>query len=94
MSSKFLIHHPIISEKATTLSALRKYVFLVDPRATASEVRKAVQKEYKVDVVDINMINVKSKARRLGQTMGTKSGYRKAVVTLKSGQKLDILPQA
>jgi len=94
MSSKFIVNHPVISEKATRLGTLGKYVFLVELRATASEVRKAIHREYKVDVADIHMINVKSKARRLGQTLGRRPGYRKAIVTLKSGQKLDILPQA
>ena len=70
-----------------------KYVFLVDPKATAPEIKKAIHAIYNVDVVRVNTIQVKSKVRRLGRSIGTKSGYKKAIVTLKSGQSLDVLPQ-
>ncbi len=87
-----LVHHPIISEKATAISAMRKYMFLVDKHATASEVKKIIEAQYKVKVLKVNMINVKPKKRRLGRSTGTKPGIRKAIVTLKVGQKLDVLP--
>lgn len=93
MSSKYLIKNPIITEKVTMNSHLGKYAFLVENSANKSEVKKAVQEIYKVTVVGVNIINVKPKARRLGRTMGVKPGYKKAIVTLKGGQKLDILPQ-
>ena len=88
------IHHPIISEKATRLAALRTYVFLVRNGATAPEVRKAIQARYKVSVTDVRMINVKPKRRRLGASVGVRPGYRKAMVTLAEGQKLDVLPHS
>ncbi len=88
----FLVHHPIISEKATAISVMRKYMFLVDKHATASEVKKIIEAQYKVKVLKVNMINVKPKKRRLGRSTGTKPGIRKAIVTLKEGQKLDVLP--
>lgn len=90
--NKFLVKHPIISEKATDLSHFRKYIFLVDEKANAPEVRKIIEATYKVNIEDINMINIKPKVRRLGRNVGVKSGHRKAIVTLKAGQKLDILP--
>lgn len=90
--NKFLVKNPIITEKAHDLSVLGKYVFLVDKRANASEVKKIIEGNYKVHVTKINTLNVKSKKRRLGRSIGIKSGYKKAVVTLKEGQKLDILP--
>ena len=90
--NKFLVHHPIISEKATAMSAFRKYMFLVDKYATASEVKKIIEAHYKVKVTAVNMINVKPKKRRLGRCVGVKPGIRKAIVTLKEGQKLDVLP--
>lgn len=92
MVNKFAIKNPIISEKATMLSALGKYMFLVDRKATAPEIRKALELIYKIDITDINIINIKPKTRRLGRSIGTKPGYKKAIITLKSGQKLDILP--
>lgn len=93
MSNKFLIKNPIITEKVTMNSQLGQYAFLVDDSANKSEVKKAVEEVYKVKVVRVNVINVKSKKRRLGRTMGVRPGYKKAIVTLQAGQKLDILPQ-
>ena len=89
---KFLIKNPIITEKATQISSLRKYIFLVSTKATKQEIRKALKAIYKVDAEDVNVINVKKKVRRLGKSVGVKSGFKKAVVTLKEGQKLDVLP--
>ena len=89
--NKFLIKNPIISERATQMSHLGKYVFLVDDKATKPEVKKAVEGIYKVNVERVHVINAKPKPIR-GRYPGTKPGYRKAIVTLKEGQKLDILP--
>lgn len=91
--NKFLVKRPIIAEKAIHLGSLRKYVFLVDGKATAPEVKKIIESNYNVKVVKTNTVNVKSKKRRLGATLGVKPGYKKLIVTLKQGQKLDILPQ-
>jgi len=93
MANKFLIKNPIITEKAIRGSELGKYGFLVDAKATVSELKKAVEAQYNVKVEKTNVINVKPKSRRLGRTAGVKPGYKKIIVTLKKGQKLDILPQ-
>ena len=93
MLNKFLVKNPIITEKALSISHLRKYVFLIDKKATASEAKKIIESNYSVKVIKTNIINAKSKQRRLGRSTGTKPGYKKLVVTLKQGQKLDILPQ-
>lgn len=90
--NRFLVKNPIITEKAHDLSALGKYVFLVDKKATAPEVKKVIETVYKVTVKKVNVLNVKPKKRRLGRSVGVKPGYRKAVVTLVEGQKLDVLP--
>lgn len=92
MTGKFLLKHPIVSEKATSMSHLGKYLFLVQKEATKSEIKKAVKVAYKVDAIQVNVVNIKPKTRRLGRSIGVKSGYKKAIVTLKSGQTLDILP--
>lgn len=93
--NKFLVKNPIITEKATALSAMGKYVFLVEKNATAPEVKKALKTIYKIDAVNIHMINARPKPKqwmqkKLFNTM--QSGYKKAIVTLKAGQKMDILP--
>ena len=91
--NKFLVKNPLITEKGTMLSEQGKYLFLVDNKANKPEVKKVIENVYKVKVTDVNMVNTKSKPRRLGRTIGRKPGYKKAIVTLAKGQKLDILPQ-
>ena len=91
-SNKFLIKNPLITEKGTRMSQWGQYVFLVDKKANKPEIKKIIEKEYKVNIVAVNIINTKDKPRRLGRTLGVKPGYKKAIVSLKKGQKLDILP--
>lgn len=93
MANKFLVKNPIITEKAIGLGKQGKYVFWVQSGATAQEVKKIVEAHYKVQVVKTNVINIKSKQRKMGNLRGQKSGYKKVIVTLKPGQKLDFLPQ-
>ncbi len=90
---KTIIQHPVISEKSTMLSEMGKYIFAVREGATAPEVRKTIESLYKVKVVKLNMINTKDKPKTWGRLTGVKHGYRKAIVTLKEGQKLDVLPK-
>ena len=90
--NKFLVKNPIISEKAHDLSAMGKYVFLVDKQANSPEVKKVIENVYKVNIVKLNVLNVKPKKRRLGRSIGTKPGYKKVIITLKEGQKLDVMP--
>ncbi len=91
--NKFLIKNPIITEKAIRGSELGKYVFLVDKQATVNEIKKLVETQYNVKVEKTNVINTKPKKKGMGRTAGVKPGYKKITVTLKKGQKLDILPQ-
>lgn len=90
---KSLVIKPLITEKATLLGASNKYVFLVKNEASASEVKKIVAAQYKVKIARVQCINTKPKKRRLGRNFGTKPGYRKAIVTLMKGEKMEILPQ-
>ncbi len=80
---------PIISEKAGSLTKLGKYVFEVTRKATASEVKKEIEKVYKVKVVSVNTIVVAGKNRRYGRSVGRTSDRKKAVVTLVSGQTIE-----
>lgn len=73
------------------LAENNQYVFVVTNNATAPEVKKAVAATYKVKVAAVRMINAKPKEKRFGRTMGVKPGYRKAIVTLQKGEKLDVL---
>lgn len=87
--SKVIIE-PIITEEATAGIEKNKYIFKISARATKSQVKAAVEKIYKVKVEKINTISVPKKARIRGKISGWKSGYRKAVVTLKEGNKIDV----
>lgn len=89
---KFIIRHPLISEKATDLGNQGKYVFLVGTKAAGPEIKKALESIYKINIVKLNVINIKPKQKKWKGSVGVKAGYKKAIVTLKKGQKLDILP--
>jgi len=90
-TARDIILRPIISEKSINLSTENKYTFAVDPRANKCEIRSAVEEIFKVKVLKINTLNVKGKPRRWSRRYhGHKSDWKKAVVTLKEGQKIEI----
>lgn len=91
MANKTLIQHPHITEKASMLAGKNQYVFVVSPVATGPEVAKAIVATYKVKVASVRMINAKPKEKRIGRSLVMQPGMRKAIVTLKKGEKLDIL---
>lgn len=88
--NKFLIQHPIISEKSTLLAEMRKYVFFVQPGTTIPEAKKAVQAIYGVHVQSANAVSVPPKPKRYRQHRTLRSGYKKIIVTLKPGEKIDV----
>ena len=80
---------PRISEKAGHLVSLNKYVFKVLPTTNKVEVKKAVEAAYKVKVTGVNMVVNKGKTRNFGRTVGRTSSFKKAIVTLKKGDKIE-----
>lgn len=86
------LKEPRISEKATYLSDQGKYTFKVFPQANKIQIKKAVTNLYGVKVKNVKIISIKPKKRMLRGTEGTKSGYKKAIVTLERGEKIEILP--
>ena len=81
---------PLITEKSTNLSAQNKIVFKVTDSANKKSIKKRVEKIFKVNVTKINIINKKS---RIKSTRGRKvkvTGYKKAIITLKKGQNIDL----
>ena len=92
MAEPFLIKKPWVTEKAGMMNAAGKYVFMVQGYATKPEIKKAIKEIYKVDVVSVNVVNRPPKTKRLGRggLKGSQEAYRKAIVTLKEGQKIDI----
>ncbi len=80
---------PRISEKSGKLAAMNKYVFVVRQNANKVEVKKAVESTYKVHVTQVNVVNNSGKAGNFGRTAGRRSGFKKAIVTLKTGDKIE-----
>lgn len=88
--AKDIILEPWITEKSHVQMAMNKYIFRVRPEADKKEIRNAVQVMYNVKVIDINIINIPSKKRTYGRFVGRKSGYKKAIITLKEGDKIEL----
>lgn len=90
MADTSIIKKPWITEKATMQGATNQYVFMVRAKAAKPEVKKAIAALYKVDVVAVNMVNRHPKRKRFGGgRKGVQEGYRKAIVTVKEGQKIN-----
>ena len=79
-----------MTEKATYLSSENKYVFEVFKKANKIDIKKAIEEVYGVKVEKVNIINIPRKKRRVGRTTGWKKGYKKAIVKVKQGQKIDL----
>ena len=84
------IIHPIITEKATIISEQNKTVFKVHERANKKTIKKNIEKLFKVNVTKVNIINKKTKLKMRQGKKSYKSGYKKAIVTLKKGQSIDL----
>tara|TARA_Y100000996_G_C22484597_1_gene627660 strand:+ start:870 stop:1163 length:294 start_codon:yes stop_codon:yes gene_type:complete len=84
------IYSPIVTEKSTSLSEYNKIVFRVPKKANKKNLKKNIEKIFKVNVIKINIIN---KQNRKKLTRGRKvsiQGYKKAIITLKKGQSIDL----
>jgi large subunit ribosomal protein L23 len=89
-----IIFRPIVTEKLTTLGEkLNRYGFMVEKTANKVEIKKAVEELYGVKVTDVNTLNYsgKSKSRftKAGAIVGRKNSFKKAIVTLAQGDKID-----
>ncbi|MCR4322984.1 MAG: 50S ribosomal protein L23 [Candidatus Azambacteria bacterium] len=85
-----VIESPYITEKTSMLAAENKYVFKVERRTTKNEIIKAVHRMFKVTVTQVNIMNMPGKKVRLGGHEGRVPGFKKAVVTIKKGETIDI----
>lgn len=85
-----IIRRPIITEKGTTLKdANNQVVFEVELGANKPQIRKAVEKIFKVTVLSVQTQNRSGKRKRLGRTMGRRKNWKKAIVTLKEGDRVE-----
>lgn len=85
-----VIDRPLVTEKSMDLGKLGKYVFKVHPDANKIEITAAVEQLFKVNVTKVNTVSVKGKTVR-GKKMGRTPDWKKAIVTLKPGQKITVL---
>lgn len=85
-----VLRRPCITEKNTMLGAQSQYTFEVARQATKPMIRSAVEKIFKVDVLAVNTSHVTGKMRRVRQSRGRTPDWKKAVVTLKPGQRIEI----
>lgn len=85
-----VIRKPIVTEKSNIQKEdSNKVTFEVDRKANRIEIRNAVQKLFNVKVVDVNVMNFRGKKKRVGRVIGRRSDWKKAVVTLKPGDKVE-----
>lgn len=84
-----VLKSPHVTEKAVSLGAQNKYVFKIRPDANGAEARKAIQELYGVKVENVNIIKIPRKKRKVGRSEGFKPGYKKIIVTLREGEKIE-----
>ena len=86
-----VIVRPVVTERSTELADDRgAYTFIVNKEANKIEIKKAVETLFDVKVKDVRTANYRGKWRRVGQAYGQKPAYKKAVVTLVEGQRIDV----
>lgn len=96
MDYQDVLRRPVITEKNTMLMELGQYCFVVAKDANKIQIKDAVQKAFNVEVVAVNVMNVRGKERKRSsrhsrrQSVGHTPSWKKAIVTLKEGQTIDI----
>jgi len=86
-----IIKKYIVTEKSATVKdEYNKYIFEVDRRANKIEIGKAVEKLFKVKIVDVHIMNVVGKKKRVGKILGKKRDWKKAIITLAPGNVIEI----
>jgi large subunit ribosomal protein L23 len=90
-SSYQIIKSPLLTEKGAYLQEQNKYLFLVDMSANKIEIKKAIEDIYEVHVTKINIIRVKGKLKRVRYKLGRTAERKKAIVTLKQGEKIEFV---
>lgn len=94
LDARQILIAPVVSEKSYSLIEVGKYSFRVHPNAHKTQVRQAVEELFDVTVVGVNIVKVKAKPKRRGVHRGTKPGWKKAIVQLAEGDKIEIFEGA
>jgi large subunit ribosomal protein L23 len=90
-----VIKRPLITEKSTRMKETEnQIVFVVDPRANKVQIRQAVEKLFRVKVQAVRTMNLVGKRKRMGRFWGWKSDWKKAIVTLQQGERIEFFEGA
>ena len=89
MKGTLVLFRPVITERSMSQTNQGRYTFAVATDATKQEIATAVADAFKVDVVAVNTIPVRGKQRRLGRRIGRTTDWKKAIVTVAKGQKIE-----
>lgn len=85
-----VLRRPLVTEKNTILQAQNKYAFEVAKEANKPQIKQAVEKAFKVKVTSVNVTKVAGKTRRVGRQLVSTPPWKKAIVTLRPGDKIEI----
>jgi large subunit ribosomal protein L23 len=85
-----VIQEPLVTEKGSYLAAENKYAFRVASGANKTQVREAVERAFDVKVTQVNVMNVRGKSRRWGRRRVSRPAWKKAIVTLAEGDKIEL----
>ena len=90
MTNFDIIRKPVITEKSMADMQDKKYTFIVDVHANKVQIKKAIEEVFNVTVEDVKTINCLGKTKRVGVHIGKRADFKKAVITLAEGSKLDL----
>jgi large subunit ribosomal protein L23 len=88
-----LIKYPLVTDKTTRLLNNSQYTFIVDPKISKTEIKKTIEFIFDVKIIKINTSHLPIKRRRVGQFIGTKSHYKKAIIKLSKGYSINLFSQ-
>ena len=91
MNINRILIRPAITEKSTLLQESGKYTFHVDPKANKVEIKEAVERSFDVTVLDVNITKLHGKRKRYGPRTSKQPDIKKAVVTLQSGDRINLI---
>jgi large subunit ribosomal protein L23 len=91
LHKRSVVRKPLLTEKVASLQdAHNQYAFIVDDRANKIEIKRAVEQKYDVKVLNVNTMNIRGKVKRMGRFEGKRADWKKAIVTLKEGDKIEL----
>ncbi len=90
MDARDIIIRPVVTEKSTQAMENNQYTFVVHPKANKTEIKRAVEEIFNVTVLRVNTLRVRGKKRRMGRFVGQRPDWKKAIVTLKDGDRIEV----